>query len=160
MNKVAIKWYNMEEFNSKLTMMREAKKAEDAVLKAGGNYLKREIRKEALSTIKNASKQNPDYIDKLIDAVRRTKPYKDEAALSVHIWGTRKTGSGTFRLRFFESSKDRYQTKIDGKPLKKKRKLGNLSKFNGFFEKGFNKANPNIGSVMEEGLRKYIEKNW
>lgn len=163
MSNVGIKWQNLQQFNSKLEVMKQAKKAEDASLKAGANLVKKSIKKEVLSSIPSANKRSKKYGDKLVDAVRSSKPYKDRAAISVYVWKTgnkSKGKSGKFRLQFFESSKDRYVKTYNGSPMKKKRYAGNLSRFNGFFNRGLANSQSSLQPTMQAALEKYIEKMW
>lgn len=71
------------------------------------------------------------YNDKIDDGVRRTKVYEnadEEWETKVHVLGTSKSGSGTYRLRFLEGgTKERTQRKIKGKPLKSPRRLGSIA---------------------------------
>jgi len=159
MTDAGIKWTDYTLETRLQDILKDAEKAEKAALRAGGQLIKRKVKKEVGSTIPG-SKRNTSgtFMDKLIDAVRVTKP--QDGYVKYHILGVRSKKSGTFRLRFFESSKMRYQTKINGKPLKKKRKIGSLAKFNGFFARGVANSQSQLQPTMQAALEKYIKKAW
>lgn len=159
MTNAGIRWTDYTLETRLQDILKDAEKAEKAALRAGGQLIKKNIRKEVGSTIPG-SKRNTSgtFSDKLIDAVRVTKP--QNGYIKYHILGVRSKNSGTFRLRFFESSKMRYQTKINGKALKTKRKLGSLSKFNGFFARGVAASQSELQPRMQAALEKYIKKAW
>lgn len=104
---------------------------------------------------------NPKYNDTLREGIRTTGIRNDDS-IYVHILGTRQTGSGTFRLRFFEGgTKDRYAKTYKGKPLKKKRHLGKIpqGKYS-FFESSVMASQNSAISTFNEQLNKYIENAW
>ena len=158
-NQAGIKWTDYTLETRLQDILKDAEKAEKAALRAGGQLIKKNIRKEVGSTIPG-SKRNTSgtFSDKLIDAVRVTKP--QDGYIKYHILGTRSPKSGTFRLRFFESAKMRYQTKINGIKLKKKKKIGSLAKFNGFFARGVANSQSQLQPTMQAALEKYINKAW
>lgn len=139
-------------------VLKTMSRAENSALRKGASVIKKNVKSALRSTGLKVNNSNPRYNDRLIDAVRSSKP--QDGAIKIHIMGTNSTGSGTYRLRFFESSKVRYQKTYNGKPLKKLRKLGDLSKFNGFFERGVNTSQSELTSSMDAQLTKYIEKAW
>ena len=158
-NQAGIRWTDYTLETRLQDILKDAEKAEKAALRAGGQLIKKNIKKEVGSTIPGSKKNNSGtFADRLIDAVRITKPY--HGYIKYHILGTKKKGSGTFRLRFFESAKMRYQTKINGKPLKSKRKIGSLAKFNGFFARGVAASQAQLQPTMQAALEKYIKKAW
>lgn len=165
-NQAGIRWTDYSLETSVNNVLKDAEKAEKAALRAGGNLLKNNIKKEVQTSIKNSTRRNSTYpkghkvsfIDRLIDAVRITKPH--DGYIKFHILGTKKKGSGTYRLRFFESAKERFQKKVNGKTLKTSRRLGNLGKFNGFFMRGVNASQGQLQPTMEAALEKYIKKAW
>ena len=133
-------------------------RAEQSALKKGANVIKKNTKKNLRSTGIDINRPNDKYNDKLIDAVRSSKP-KDGAVVA-HIMGTQKTGSGTFRLRFFEGgTKERYAKTYNGKPLKKKRRLGKIKAYN-FFNSAVDSSQSEIMDAMDAQLTKYIEKAW
>lgn len=153
-------------------VLKAADGAEKAALKAGARVVKESIKKAVSakgfsvssrnSTYghrKNIMYQQHSYSDRLIDAVRVGHINK-RGKITIHAWGTRKKDSGTYRLRFFESSKQRYQKNFKGKRLAKPRYIGSLSKYNGWFASGFNASKGNVQPAMEKALEKYINKIW
>lgn len=138
-------------------LLKSSSRAENAALRAGANVMKKNVRKALVAT-KLDIYSTGKYKDRLIDALRVTKPKNGE--IKVHILGTRKSGSGTFRLRFFESNKTRYNKTYRGKPLNKKRKVGSLAKFNGFFAKGINSSQSEVQTKMDMTIEKYMSKIW
>lgn len=145
-------------FKSVTQIAKEQERLENRILGVGGNVVKKNIKKLVASTIKGSTKSSGQYKDKLVDAVRRSKPHDGE--VKVHILGTQSKGSGTFRLRFFEFATKRYQKRVNGKTLKKKRYVGKLEKFNGFFQQGWNQARSETETKMQQAYDKYIEKAW
>lgn len=139
-------------------LLKNAERTEKAVLRAGANVMKKSVKKELTNTGLDVYSKNPKYQDRLIDALRVTKPRDGE--IKVHILGTRAKKSGTYRLRFFESAKKRYNLTKHGVPLKKKRKVGSLSRFNGFFKRGIDSSSAEVQQKMDQTLQKYIEKIW
>lgn len=141
-------------FKSISQLAKEQERLENRILSAGGNVVRNAIRKLVRQSIKGSTKSNSDYKDKLIDAVRKSKPHDGE--IKVHIMGTQSKGSGTYRLRFYEYPTKRYQTTKNGK----KKFAGSLAKYNGFFQQGWNDGKSDCESKMQEAYDKYIEKAW
>ena len=137
---------------------KEASKAEKVALKAGAKVVKESII-QAVTAKGFKVNSKSSYNDRLVDAIRIGHINK-QGKIIVHAWGTRKSGSGTFRLRFFESSKNRYQKTFKGKRLQNKRYVGNLSKYNGWFKSGFNASQGKVMPAMENALEKYIKRVW
>lgn len=101
---------------------------------------------------------NPKYNDSLFDAIRMTKLDVDGESLKVHIMGTKATGSGTYRLRFFEGgTKERFAQTYKGKPLKKPRKLGHIGAYN-FFDAGVETSRSTAEQAMMQQIKKIIAK--
>ena len=133
-------------------------KAESSALRKGANLIKKNVRSSVRSSDFDSTSRNPNYTDRLIDAVRSSK-VKD-GSIKVHVLGTRSSGSGTYRLRFFEGgTKERIQTKVNGKSLRKPRNLKRIKAYH-FFEIGVNESQTEILSTMDEQLTKIIEKAW
>lgn len=141
--------------------------------KRGMNKAAQKIRNATRSLIKsklpNASKPNPKYDDKMIDGVRVSK-YKEstlvgEAVSGVHIMGTRKKGSGTFRLKFFEDGTDNRQTEsyyrtnpYSGKKHKVKGHSTGSVSGKGFFKSSVDSKINEAYSTIEQEIIKAIEK--
>lgn len=157
MNSASFKIVDNGHLMSLNELLKTASRAENAVLKAGANVMKKHVKKALVAT-KLDIYSTGKYNDRLIDALRVTKPRNGE--IKVHILGTRKSGSGTFRLRFFESDKTRYNKSFNGHPLNKRRKVGSLSKYNGFFAKGVNSSQSEMQTKMDMTLEKYMNRIW
>ena len=132
-------------------------RAESAALRKGAQVLKKNTKSNLTSTGIRIG-INPLYIDKLSDGVMSSKV--KEGSIIVHIMGTRKKGSGTFRLRFFEGgTKERYQKTWKGKKLKVPRRLGHIKAY-GFFNSAVSSSTDEVMKAMDEQLTKYIQKAW
>lgn len=84
---------------------KEMRKALRKGVQNAANKLRGETKKVFRSALPAARHRNTKYNDTLLDAVRRSKveeTKRGEISAKVHIMGTRNTGSGTFRARFFE----------------------------------------------------------
>lgn len=118
---------------------KEMTSAVKKALRAGASTLKKQTKQNLTSSL--SKRNNPhwykgkqiEYNDELEDAVRIGRinnGYGDGEDLSVkvHIMGTRKEGSGTYRARFIEKgTRDRYAKTYKGRPLKKPRYLGKIT---------------------------------
>lgn len=120
--------------------LQQMKRAVKGALAEGSKLLVKETKGELQSEVPNAVRPNPKYTDTLIDAVR-WRIEKNGTTAKVHIMGSRASGSGTFRARFFERGT----------------KTGNI-KAKHYFNTAINKVNPQIGSTFEQVLAKHIEK--
>lgn len=100
---------------------------------------------------------NQKYSDALDNGVRMRKAagnYDEDIYSIVHILGSRASGSGTFRLRFFEGgTKDRYQTRVNGVQLRKPRHIGAIKPY-----RFFQSANQTIESQLESIYMTEIDK--
>jgi len=97
--------------------LKEMRKATKTALRKGAQVLSKNTKKQLRQKLRAASKRNPKYNDRLIDAVRYSVDRKGNLA-KVHIMGTQKKGSGTFRLRFFERG-TKIRTHKSGKKIGK-----------------------------------------
>lgn len=132
-------------------------RAEQSALRKGANVIKKNTKANLKTTGINIG-HNPKYTDTLNDGVRTSK-VKDGAVV-VHVMGTQKTGSGTFRLRFFEGgTQERYAKTYKGRPLKKKHRLGSIKSYN-FFNSALSSSQSEVMDAMDAQLTKYIEKAW
>ena len=139
-------------------VLKTMSRAESSALRRAANVMKKNIRDKAKGTGVAMMKRSEKYSDRLIDAIRSSKVR--DGGITVHIMGTRKSGSGTFRTRFFEGGTQiRYQTSRNGKPLAKKKSIGRI-KETPFFSRAISGSDQRILSVMDEQLTKYIEKAW
>lgn len=107
--------------------LKEITQVSKSALKKAAGELKKNTQRNLVSDLGDAATSRGKYFDTLVDAVRITKYDNREDSIAVHVMGTRTTGSGTFRLRFFEGGtsgrkttgrgKDSYSNK-DLKPLR------------------------------------------
>ena len=76
-------------------------------VQTAANKLRGDTKRIFKSSLPTARNRNPKYNDTLIDAVKKSKveeTARGEISSKVHIMGTRNTGSGTYRARFFEKN--------------------------------------------------------
>lgn len=149
-------WANFQELTSR-QMTSAIKKA----VSRGAAELKKETISQLGSTGIDTSAPNTKYNDKLSDGVMMRKAqgnYDEDIYSIVHIMGTRATGSGTFRLRFFEKgTKDRYQKTMNGNPLKKPRFLGHIKPY-WFFKNANSTIESRLDQIYIEEIDKAIDK--
>jgi HK97 gp10 family phage protein len=123
----------------------------NAALYSGAAVIKDQARKNFVSSMPKSTIPNPKYNDLMVDAIRNTRSLGDE--VTVHTMGTRATGSGTYRARFFEGgTKDRYQKTYAGIPLKKKRYLGHVKPLH-----FFSSAVTSTQSLVIQAMNKVID---
>ena len=117
------------------------------------NIIKTQAKANLSSNLPAAGNHNPRYNDTLLDAIRNTHTEGDE--ITIHTLGTRNSGSGTYRTRFFENelkSGTRYQKTYKGIPLKKKRYLGRLKPL-----KFFSSAVSSVGERAIQSMQTVID---
>lgn len=84
---------------------KEMRKALRSAIGSAATKLRGNTRKLFRLALPAAKRHNPKYNDTLLDAVKRSKVEESkngEISAKVHIMGTYRTGSGTYRARFFE----------------------------------------------------------
>lgn len=162
MNDLVAQWSKIDERFKKEILKARRKGMNKAVMK---------IRNKTKSLVKSSfNKSNSSkYSDKLEDAARVSK-FKDstlvgEAIAGAHIMGIRKKGSGTFRLRFFESDTQKRFVKDH---TRKNRKNGGIHKVKGhttgrikgrgFFKSAVDSEISKATSIIEQELIKAIDK--
>lgn len=131
-------------------------RAESNALKKASNAVKRHNRKRMKELIPNATKRNPKYTDRLIDAIRSSKVKRkpNELLVKVHTMGTKNKTSGTYRARFFNNSKEverqthAFTDKL-GRFYKNGRKTGVLKQIHYFDD--------NPQSIIKDSLDKDIK---
>ena len=130
-------------------------RAERRALYTAAVFLRDKIKQSLISAVPKATMSNSKYNDTLADAVRFTRI--DGMSLKVHALGTRQSGSGTFRARFFESgTKERYQKTFNGVKLNKKRRLGKINATN-FFSSAVESNRSAVLQIIENEILKYID---
>lgn len=83
---------------------KEMDKIQKRALSGAGRILLKRAQKNAVASVPNVRSRNPKYSDSMYNAIRmKVFQEKDfQWYFKVHILGSRKKTSGTFRLRFFE----------------------------------------------------------
>lgn len=160
---------NVEEVFSKFMDLTAAEmnKAVKSALRTGAKQLQGVTKSNMTSAMQ---KRNNDhwydgkmifYNDKIEDAVMISKVeggFEDELSQRVHIMGTQKSGSGTFRARFLEKgTKERYAKTWKGNTLKKPRRLGSITG-KWFFKNAQNQVFPNLPNIYLAEIEKTINK--
>lgn len=121
----------------------------------GANVLKNQTRENLSSALPASGNPNPKYDDTLQDAIRNSHTEGD--VITVHILGTRASGSGTYRTRFFENgTKDRYQKTYKGVPLKKKRFIGRLKPLR-FFSSAIASSESKVINAMSDVINTMMD---
>lgn len=102
-------------YNSFLNLTtKEMRKALRQGVQNAANKLRGETKRVFRSALPAARRHNSKYNDTLLDAVKRSKVEENqrgEISAKVHIMGTRNTGSGTFRARFYEKGTRQRRTR-------------------------------------------------
>lgn len=134
---------------------KEMPNIEKRALYKAAYFLRDKIRQQLSTSVPKATQRNPKYNDTLVDAVGFSKV--DGATTIVNAMGTRKKGSGTYRTRFFEAGTvDRYQKRINGIRLKRKKYIGRIKPTN-FFQSAVS-ANENAAiKLMEDVIGEYVD---
>lgn len=134
---------------------KEMPNIEKRALYKAAYFLRDKIRQSLISAVPKATQKNPKYNDTLVDAVGFSRV--DGASTTINAMGNRKTGSGTFRTRFFEEGTvKRYHKKRNGIRLKKKKFIGRI-KPTKFFTSAV-QANRNAAvKMMEDVITEYVD---
>ncbi len=150
----------------------EMTKAAKRALRAGAKELQKQTRANAQSGMSTNSNQGwydgkiVVYTDKVEDAVMISKvdgDFETELNQKVHVMGTRKSGSQTYKFRFLEKgTKERYakhgrNRKHELITLKKPKYLGRISG-RWFFRNAQQQVFPNLPSIYMKEIDKTIDK--
>ena len=140
-----------------------------ALNKAGGT-IKKTVKEKFKTELPAATKRNPNYIDRLIDAVRSSKVKEKglgELELKIHVLGNHKKGSGTFRARFFEKGTKIRELKPGikdslGRTYKKSRSIGRIKPLYFFRDSmsSINSASMNMNSYLEQEINRINQKKF
>ena len=134
---------------------KEMPNIEKRALYRAAYFLRDKIRESLISAVPKATQKNPKYIDTLVDAVGFSRV--DGASTTINAMGTRKTGSGTYRTRFFEEGTvKRYHKKRNGIKLKKKKYIGFIKPTH-FFSSAVNANKDAAVKLMEDVLTEYVD---
>jgi HK97 gp10 family phage protein len=131
---------------------KEMKKALKQGVGKAANQLKNATKKSLKQALPESNRKGK-YNDKLVDAVRRSKFEENknhEILTKVCIMGVKNTGSGTFRLRFFEK----------GTGLRKTRKGYNRGSINAlyFFRNANATFQQEYDKILTDEINKVIDK--
>lgn len=109
----------------------------------------------------NNHPNDPYHGDNVWDAPRLGKfndRVEDDLSVKVHIFGTRKSNSQTYRYIFLDyGTRDRYAKTYKGKPLKKPRYLGRIIGRK-WFVNAQAQVYPQMERIFTESLNKCINK--
>lgn len=138
----------------------EMDRAIKRALVKGAKAIKEETVSNARAGIKSYNNHPDDGYngDSILDAPRMTKledEYdSDSVSLKVHVLGTRKSNSQTYRFRFLEKgTKPRFQKEIHGKALTKPRYTGQITGRRYF---GNALQSVNLDAIYEEEITKAV----
>lgn len=127
----------------------------------GEQELKKQTKANLASSIQNRGRSEGLFNDEIDDAVIAGKikgEYGEELEGKVHIMGTRKSGSGTYRARFLEKgTKERYAKTWKGQALKKERYLGAVTP-KWFFRSANSQVLPQMERIYMAEIEKAIQK--
>lgn len=139
-------------------------KAQKRALSRAARPLYKKAQQNALSSVPKVKVRNPKYTDTMYDAIRM-KVYQDDDFrwfFKVHILGTRKKSSGTFRLRFFEGgtvprkTKNGYTDRL-GRTYPAGQNRGQLRGTN-FFSSAISGSEQQVVTSLHENLVEEIKK--
>lgn len=137
---------------------KEMPNIEKRALYRAAYFLRDKIRESLISAVPKATQKNPKYIDTLVDAVGFSRV--DGASTTINAMGTRKTGSGTYRTRFFEEGTvKRYHKKRNGIKLKKKKYIGFI-KPTRFFASAVNANKQAAIDIMRDTITEYVQESF
>lgn len=137
---------------------KEMPNIEKRALYRAAYFLRDKIRESLISAVPKATQKNPKYIDTLVDAVGFSRV--DGASTVINAMGTRKTGSGTYRTRFFEEGTvKRYHKKRNGIKLKKKKYIGFI-KPTRFFASAVNANKQAAIDIMRDTITEYVQESF
>lgn len=153
----------LEELIDKLSG-KEMMKAQKRSLSRAGRLLYKQTRQNVSTLVPKSRVPNPKYSDTLYDAVRMGV-YEDSNFkwfLKVHVLGSRKKTSGTFRLRFFEGgtvprkTKTAYTDRL-GRTYPAGQNRGRLNSRN-FFSAAISSKQNEVIEAIQTNIIEEIEK--
>jgi HK97 gp10 family phage protein len=135
---------------------KEIRRIEKKAMRKGAAQISRQAKGNFKKSLPAATQSSPKYNDKLIDAIKSTVfEENNEMYFKVHVMGTGKKGSGTFRARFFEKgTKDRNS---DGH---NRGKIEPLNFFSNAVSQTSNKAYQAINQTFTQGVEELINKKY
>ena len=165
---------NIEEVFGKFMDLtaKEMNKAVRSALRAGAKELQKQTKANAKAGIKTTNNtayydgKIVTYIDDVVDAVMISKvdgTYGEELSQRVHVMGTKKSGSQTYKFRFLEKgTKERYarhyrDSRGQLQNLKKPRYLGRIGG-NWYFKNAQSSILPNLQNIYMKKIDETINK--
>jgi hypothetical protein len=143
---------------------KELGKALKQGLRKALRVIQKDAKKNLSGAFKKTNRRNPKYSDTLQSGIRVTRIFENQDGTiigKVRIDSSRKTGSGSFRLKILEKgnfkTSPRYTKTWRGKPLKKLRKTGDIQGSN-FFKKSIDSNEASFQTNVENEVNKAIEK--
>lgn len=137
---------------------KEMPNIEKRALYKAAYFLRDKIQQSLISAVPKATQKNPKYIDTLVDAVGFSRV--DGASTVINAMGTRKTGSGTYRTRFFEDgTRERFHKKRNGIRLKKKKSVGKITATK-FFASAVNANKQAAIDIMRDTITEYVQESF
>lgn len=150
MNSVKIE-ENITRTLQNLTKKTNLDKVEKAVVNKGLSLIKKQTKTNLRAVLPNAFRKSPLYVDTMADAIRSSVEVHQYGVLGkAHVMGKKSTGSGTFRLRFFEGGTVE-RIKKNGA------KSGRIEPLN-FFANAVSQTSGELDSVMQTEFDKQIDK--
>ena len=141
----------------------EMTSAMKSAIRAGASNIRKQTILNAKAGIKttNNHPNDPYHGDNVWDAPRLGRMNDEDGedlSMKVHIYGSKKSDSQTYRFRFLENgTKERYARTYKGKPLKKPRYLGSISPRN-WFKSAQDTVFPQMERIFMERIEKCINK--
>lgn len=111
-------------------LKKQSRRAQKLAIKKAGQIVLNQTRKNLLSEIPSAKNKNPKYSDTIYDAPRLSifsDYYKEQA--KVHIMGSRKKDSGTFRAKMLEVGSYKTGKRTTKKSFSVKQKDGTIKTY-------------------------------
>lgn len=143
---------------------KEMRKSLTAGMRGAMRTVRNDARSNLRASVKGVSRKNPKFSDTLLSGVRngKVKEGKDgEITGSVLITSTRKSGSGSFRLKIIEKGTFRTGVRFvhswRGRRLKKAARRGSIRATN-FFAKTRNSKESYFNMEMVRAMDKAIDK--
>ena len=137
---------------------KEMPNIEKRALYKAAYFLRDKIQQSLISAVPKATQKNPKYTDTLVDAVGFSRV--DGASTTINAMGTRKTGSGTYRTRFFEEgTRERFHKKRNGIRLKKKKSVGRIKPTH-FFSSAVNANKQAAIDIMRNTITEYVQESF
>lgn len=103
MSKLSVDTREFDEKIARISKYEDIDRIEKRVLRKGLNEIRKTAKSNLRKALPNATKRSPYYDDTLMSGVMQSITQEGHEIIGkVHVMGTRRSASGTFRLRFFE----------------------------------------------------------